>query len=133
MVDMVKEPFDVCFHHPFEVSVHHLFVDKSNDVMRTAVWSEPVGAVQKPGLVNLIEDVRHHTLYQPIFIGRYAQRSQFAVSLRDVYPSDWLWNVLASLHATDQILQVWNQVSDASVNFHFDATRSFHLKIGKIK
>ena len=24
-------------------------------------------------------------------------------------------------------------VSDASVNFHFDATRSFHLKIGKIK
>ena len=25
------------------------------------------------------------------------------------------------------------KVSDASVNFHFDATRSFHLKIGKIK
>ena len=25
------------------------------------------------------------------------------------------------------------QISDASVNFHFDATRSFHLKIGKIK
>ena len=25
------------------------------------------------------------------------------------------------------------RVSDASVNFHFDATRSFHLKIGKIK
>ena len=25
------------------------------------------------------------------------------------------------------------QLSDASVNFHFDATRSFHLKIGKIK
>ena len=25
------------------------------------------------------------------------------------------------------------QFSDASVNFHFDATRSFHLKIGKIK
>ena len=24
-------------------------------------------------------------------------------------------------------------ISDASVNFHFDATRSFHLKIGKIK
>ena len=24
-------------------------------------------------------------------------------------------------------------LSDASVNFHFDATRSFHLKIGKIK
>ena len=28
-------------------------------------------------------------------------------------------------------LKLW--VSDASVNFHFDATRSFHLKIGKIK
>ena len=26
-----------------------------------------------------------------------------------------------------------NLFSDASVNFHFDATRSFHLKIGKIK
>ncbi len=26
-----------------------------------------------------------------------------------------------------------NPISDASVNFHFDATRSFHLKIGKIK
>ena len=25
------------------------------------------------------------------------------------------------------------RLSDASVNFHFDATRSFHLKIGKIK
>lgn len=26
-----------------------------------------------------------------------------------------------------------DMLSDASVNFHFDATRSFHLKIGKIK
>lgn len=26
-----------------------------------------------------------------------------------------------------------DHLPDASVNFHFDATRSFHLKIGKIK
>ena len=40
--------------------------------------------------------------------------------------------------ASDSLPDGWgnlllHRLSDASVNFHFDATRSFHLKIGKIK
>lgn len=39
----------------------------------------------------------------------------------------------AQRKSSQEIASMLNVFSDASVNFHFDATRSFHLKIGKIK
>ena len=73
------------------------------------------------------------------------QRQVTLKTVGQIHPQPFAFQILDVLDVTsiferndqgsDSMIGIRLQwrLSDASVNFHFDATRSFHLKIGKIK
>lgn len=98
LVQVIEKFLYVCFQHIVYFPGHDCLVYKSHYIMCASTWSESVGTVQKPLLVDVIQYPRHHALHQSVLIGRYSQRPHFPICFRNICPPHWLGYIFECFH-----------------------------------